>query len=149
MKIIELVEAIGTVGSSTDIVGSGTLPNTGSSTQPKSPISPEQMTQVRTNLNNIKGLLSNAGGGNIDVGKIVQILGKDNDPSKPLDPQLVRSLQGVIPGFSDAMQDQLSGKIVQHGIQTGLDAKQKATQQQDQQAKLQTASNLKTGQPAT
>jgi len=149
MKIIELVEAIGTVGSGTDIVGSGTLPNTGSSTQPKSPISPEQMTQVRTNLNNIKGLLSNAGGGNIDVGKIVQILGKDNDPSKPLDPQLVRSLQGVIPGFSDAMQDQLSGKIVQHGIQTGLDAKQKATQQQDQQAKLQTASNLKTGQPAT
>jgi hypothetical protein len=149
MKIIELVEAIGTVGSSTDTVGSGTLPKTGSSTQPKSPISPEQMTQVRTNLNNIKGLLSNAGGGNIDVGKIVQILGKDNDPSKPLDPQLVRSLQGVIPGFSDAMQDQLSGKIVQHGIQTGLDAKQKATQQQDQQAKLQTASNLKTGQPAT
>jgi hypothetical protein len=147
MKIYELV-------SEQTIAPTGTMAQGGSTPMP--PTAPTQTTtpgiastgtntmmgqdpkigsQIKSNLTNLKDLLKQAGGGNIDVAKVTQLM--QNDPTKPMNPQLQAAMKSMIPGLADAMQNQQAAGQIKTGIKTGLQAQQAADlarkQQQDQQ----------------
>jgi hypothetical protein len=95
-------------------------------------LNPQQSAQVKTSLNNLKDILGQAGGGNIDVNKLTQIMSQQRDPSKPMNPTMVKALQGILPGLADAMQNQQSANMIKQGLKTGMQAQADAQQQTQQ-----------------
>jgi hypothetical protein len=97
---------------------------------------PKIGSQIKSNLTNVKDLLKQAGGGNIDVSKLTQAMAQ-NDPTKPMNPQLQAAMKSMIPGLADAMMNQQAAGQIKSGLKTGLQAQQAADlarkQQQDQQ----------------
>jgi hypothetical protein len=119
-------------------------------TQKKNTANPNQTAQIRGTLNKVKGSLSAAGGGVIDTNKLTTIMSQDTDPNKPMDPVMVKSLQTLLPGIGDALQDPQSADKLTQAIKTGVSAHDKMQQQQKNQQKQQAAvKSQQTGVPVT
>ena len=86
---------------------------------------PKIGSQIKSNLTNLKDLLGQAGGGNIDVAKLTQAM-TQNDPKKPMNPQLQAAVKSMIPGLGDAMMNQQAASQIKSGLKTGLQAQQAA-----------------------
>jgi hypothetical protein len=112
----------------TNPTASGTSTTPSQNTQ----MNTQQAAQVKTSLNNLKDVLGQAGGGNIDVNKLTQIMAQQSDPSKPMNPTMVKALQGMLPGLADAMQNQQSANMIKQGLKTGMQAQADAQQQTQQ-----------------
>jgi hypothetical protein len=106
-------------------------------TQKKNIPGPNQTAQIRGTLNKVKGSLSAAGGGIIDTNKLTTIMSQDTDPNKPMDPVMVKSLQTLLPGIGDALQDPQSADKLTQAIKTGVSSHDKMQQQQKNQEKQQ------------
>jgi hypothetical protein len=143
MKIYELVSEQ-TIAPTGTMAQGGTTPmasTTPTQTQPGAQSTPGAQTtatnmaamaqdpkigsQIKSNLNNLKDMLSQAGGGNIDTSKITQAMTQP-DPTKPMNPQLQAALKSMVPGLADAMQNQQAASQIKSGIKTGLQAQQAA-----------------------
>ena len=59
-----------------------TPPAVSTATNAAQALDPKIGSQIKSNLNNVKDILNQAGGGNIDVAKLTQAMAQ-NDPSKP------------------------------------------------------------------
>lgn len=118
-------------------------------TQKKNTINPNQTAQIRGTLNKVKGSLSAAGGGIIDTNKLTTIMSQDTDPNKPMDPVMVKSLQSLLPGIGDALQDPQSADKLTQAIKTGVSSHDKMQQQQKNQEKQQAITkSQQTGVPS-
>jgi hypothetical protein len=125
MKISELVEqTIAPVPPGQGAPSGPTQPTIGgTNTNQSAAPNPQDTSKIKSNLDNLKTLLSKAGGGNIDTAALTQAL--QGDPNKPMNPRLQQALKGMLPGLADAMQNNQSANQIQSALKTGL-----ATQQQ-------------------
>jgi len=97
----------------------------------------QQNPQIRSSLNKVKGTLNAAGGGNIDVNKLTDIMSKDTNPNNPMNPIMVKSLQSILPGIGDALQDPQSSDKLAQAIKSGVLTHDKKEKQQKDQEKQQ------------
>jgi hypothetical protein len=93
---------------------------------------PKIGSQIKSSVTNLKDILKQAGGGNIDVAKLTQVM-TQNDPNKPMNPQLQAAMKSMIPGLADAMQNQQAANQIKTGLDTGLKAQQAADLAKKQQ----------------
>lgn len=121
MRFREFAEAVDPaqdLSTPTNPTASGTATTPSQNAQ----LNPQQSAQVKTSLNNLKDVLGQAGGGNIDVNKLTQIMSQQRDPSKPMNPMMAKALQGMLPGLADAMQNQQSANMIKQGLKIGVQA---------------------------
>jgi len=139
MKIREIIEAIGTIGSSTDPQQDG-LPKTGNNPNPTSqqkqsgPNPLQQNAQIKSSVTNIKNILQKGSGANIDVNKLSQTLATQA-PGQPMDPMSMKSLQAMIPAVADALKNPQAATSLKTALQTGSTAQTAQQVRQAQQDK--------------
>lgn len=138
MKIREIIEAIGTIGSSTDPQQDG-LPKTGNNPNPTSqqrsaPNPLQQNAQIKSSITNIKNILQKGSGTNIDVNKLSQTLATQA-PGQPMDPMSMKSLQAMIPAVADALKNPQAATSLKTALQTGSTAQTAQQVRQAQQDK--------------
>lgn len=101
---------------------------------------------IKSGVDNIKGAVQQAGGGNIDSNRLSKTLA-NQVPGQPLNPQAQKDLQALMPGLADALMNPNTAGQIKQAISTG--AKQQAQQQQKQSQQASTVgSNPNTISPA-
>jgi hypothetical protein len=83
---------------------------------------PQDTSKIKSNLDNLKSLLTKAGGGNIDTAALTQAL--QGDPDQPMNPRIQQALKGMLPGLADAMQNNQAANQIQSGLKTGIQTQQ-------------------------
>ena len=90
---------------------------------------------IKSGVDNIKGAVQQAGGGNIDSNRLSKTLA-NQVPGQPLNPQAQKDLQALMPGLADALMNPNTAGQIKQAISTG--AKQQAQQQQKQSQQAST-----------
>lgn len=124
MKINELFEqTIAPVPPGQGALSGPTQPTIGgnNSDQNTTP-TPQDTSKIKSNLDNLKSLLTKAGGGNIDTAALTQAL--QGDPNQPMNPRIQQALKGMLPGLADAMQNNQAANQIQSGLKTGIQTQQ-------------------------
>jgi hypothetical protein len=87
--------------------------------------------QIKNAVGNMKSVLKTAGGSDFDIDKLSKSLATQQ-PGQPLDASAMKSLQGVLPAFADALKNPQTAtalkQVFSQGVQSDL-AQQKQTQQ--------------------
>jgi enamine deaminase RidA (YjgF/YER057c/UK114 family) len=87
--------------------------------------------QIKNAVGNMKSVLKTAGGSDFDIDKLSKALALQQ-PGQPLDTSAMKSLQGVLPAFADALKNPQTAtalkQVFSQGVQSDL-AQQKQTQQ--------------------
>jgi hypothetical protein len=154
MKIHELVEAIGTIGSTTDLVHSDGLPKTGSnpapnSTQPNQPnkpgqpnqaFDPAQLAQVKSNLNSLKDPIKAANGGqDFDSSVLAKTLTDPNAISNNnVNPMAAKALKAMMPALSATEKNPQTANNLKSVFRTAATNQQKNQQAAANQQNAQT-----------
>lgn len=124
MKIKEILEAIGTVGSTTEPTDQDGLPKTGSN--PSSDTlqkSTQQDAQLKNSVTAIKQILQKSGGGQVDVNKLSQTL-KQQGPGMQVDMVSIKSLQSMLPAISTALKNPQSATALKQALAIGQQSQQ-------------------------
>jgi hypothetical protein len=91
---------------------------------------------IKAGVDNIKGAVQQAGGGNVDSSRLSKTLATQV-PGQPMNPQAQKDLQTLLPGIANALMDPGSASQIKQAISTG--AKKQAQQQQQPQQQQQKA----------
>jgi hypothetical protein len=87
--------------------------------------------QIKNAVGNMRSVLKTAGGPDFDIDKLSKALALQQ-PGQPLDASAMKSLQGVLPAFADALKNPQTAtalkQVFSQGVQSDL-AQQKQTQQ--------------------
>ena len=86
---------------------------------------------IKAGVDNIKGAVQQAGGGNVDSSRLSKTLA-NQVPGQPMNPQAQKDLQALLPGLANALMDPSSAGQIKQAINTG--AKKQAQVQQQQQS---------------
>jgi hypothetical protein len=154
MKIHELVEAIGTIGSTTDLVHSDGLPKTGTNPapnnaqpnqnkkpgQPDQAFDPAQLAQVKSNLNNLKDPIKAANGGqDFDSSVLAKTLTDPNAmASNNLNPMAAKALKAMMPALGAAEKNPSIANNLKSVFATAASSQQKNKQAAANQQNAQT-----------
>jgi hypothetical protein len=79
----------------------------------------KQISNIKTNINNIKDVLKQTGGGNIDTAKLASALATQ-DPGKPMDAVSMKSLQSVVPALADTLKDPTASRSLKTALSKGF-----------------------------
>jgi hypothetical protein len=149
MKISELVEAIGTIGSTTDPMPSDGLPKTGNNPAPNTnkntaqkqptPFDAAQMAQLKSNLGSLKDPIKAAGGQDFDVGVLAKTLADPNAMAgNNVNPIAAKAIKAMMPALGAAEKNPQTASNLKNTFSSAAQAQKQKQQAAAQQQNSQT-----------
>jgi hypothetical protein len=152
MKIKELIESIGTIGSTTNPIQGNSIPQTGNNPGPNQPggkpnqpaqpqtLDPAQLSQVKSNLNSLKDPIKAANGGNdFDSSILAKTL---TDPTATsnnnISPMSAKALKAMIPVLGAAEKNTATANSLRNTFTTAAQGQLKQQQASSNQKNAQT-----------